>query len=456
MFGIFGKKNRMNSRYLVKSFLSCIFVLEKTIVITNALRGAYMASEFFIAKRIYRNREGERNVSPPAVRVAIVSMALGLVVMILSVAVIIGFKKEVRNKVIGFGSHIQVTNFDNNASYEMKPIAISDSLLNVIKNEPNILHVEKFTTKPGIIKTDQDFQGVVFKGIDENYNWDFFRQYLMEGRIPNIRPDSTTTDVLVSQNIAGKLNLKLDDSFVTYFIQEDNVRPRKFHISGIYQSYFSDYDKLFIIMDIKQIRRLNHWDEDMVSGLEILVKDYGILDETAEKLYYNLFSQNDRMGNSLYSRSVKQLKPEIFAWLDVLDTNVVIILVLMLVVAGFSMISGLLIIILERANMIGILKALGQNNTSIRKVFLYVSAFLIGKGLLWGNLIALSICFIQKWTGILKLNPDVYYLAEVPVSINILSILLINLGTLIVTLVMLVGPSYLVANISPAKTIRFE
>jgi lipoprotein-releasing system permease protein len=415
-----------------------------------------MASEFFIAKRIYRNREGERNVSPPAVRVAIVSMALGLAVMILAVAIVIGFKKEVRNKVVGFGSHIQVTNFDNNSSYEMKSIAVSDTVWTLIQNEPNVLHVEKFAVKPGIIKTDRDFQGVVFKGVDENYDWHFFRQCLTEGNIPLIRPDSSTTDVLVSKNIADKLNLQLDDSFISYFVQEDDVKPRKFHISGIYQSYFSDYDKIYVLADIKQIRRLSRLDEDMVSGLEISVKDYERLDETAENLYFKLIGRNDRMGNSLYTRSIQQLNPQLFDWLDVLDMNVWVILVLMLVVAGFSMISGLLIIILERANMIGVLKALGQNNTSIRKVFLYLSAFLIFKGLLWGNLIALSVCFIQKYTGILKLNPDVYYLAEVPVDINLFSILLINFGTLIVTLIMLLGPSYLVAKISPAKTIRFE
>jgi lipoprotein-releasing system permease protein len=415
-----------------------------------------MASEFFIAGRIYKNSREGRDVSPPAVRVAVVSMALGLAIMILAIAIVVGFKKEVRNKVIGFGSHIQVTNFDNNASFEMKPVAIGDSLIERIQSLPNIRHVEKFITKPGIIKTDQHFQGVVFKGIDENYDWDFFRQNLTEGVIPTIRSDSSTADVIISQHIVDKLDLKLGDSFVAYFVQDENIRPRKFHITGIYQSYFSDYDKLFIIMDIKQLWKLNRWDEDMVSGLEILVKDYNKLDETAEKLYHDLFSKNDRLGNSLYTRSIKQLKPEIFDWLDVLDMNVVIILTLMLVVAGFSMISGLLIIILERANMIGILKALGQDNTSIRKIFLYISAFLIGKGLLWGNGIALAICFIQKWTGILKLNPEIYYLAEVPVDINVLSILLLNLGTLIVTLVMLIGPSYLVAKILPAKTIRFE
>jgi lipoprotein-releasing system permease protein len=411
---------------------------------------------FFIARRIFQNREGETNISPPAVRVAVISIALGLVVMILAVAIVIGFKKEVRNKVIGFGSHIQITNFDSNSYYEMKPIAVGDTLLEQLRNYPNISHVQRFSVKPGLIKTDDDSQGVVFKGVDEEYDWRFFRQNLLEGEILHIRPDSLTTDILISKQIADKLNLKLGDSFLTYFVRQDNVSPRKFRIAGIYQTNFSDYDKLFIIADIKQIRRINQWDADMVSGLEVTVQNYEQSDQTAVNLYFDLQSHADRPGNVLYTRSARQLNPMIFAWLDVLDTNVVIILILMILVAGFSMISGLLIIILERANMIGTLKALGENDAGIRKIFLFVSAFLIAKGLFWGNLIALSVCFIQKHTGILKLNPEMYYLSEVPVEINWLYIFLINLGTLIVTLLLLTGPSYLVAKISPAKTIRFE
>ena len=416
-----------------------------------------MSAEFFIAKRIYQDRGESRNVSPPAVRVATISIATGLTVMILSVAIVIGFKKEVREKVIGFGSHIQITNFEANNSFEMKPVAVSDTLMNLLQNRFNIQRVEKFATKPGIIKTAENFQSVIFKGVDENYNWDFFRSNLIEGRLPNIRPDTTGSEALISKTIADKLNLKSGDSFIVYFVQNTtSVLARKLNITGIYQTYFSEYDKLFILLDIKQIRRINQWDADMVSGLELCVKDYNRLDATADSLYFDLQMQKDRFDNTFLTRSVKQLKPEIFDWLGVLDMNVVVILVLMLLVAGFSMISGLLIIILEKASMIGTLKALGQNNTSIRKIFLYLSAFLIGKGLLWGNIIAISLCLIQHWFGIAKLNPEIYYLTKVPIDISIPSVILINLGTLLVTLAMLIGPSYLVANISPAKTIRFE
>jgi len=416
-----------------------------------------MSVEFFIAERIYKGRGESRNVSPPAIRVATFSIAVGLAVMILSVAVVIGFKKEIREKVIGFGSHIQISNFEINPSYEMKPIAVSDTLMNDLQSRFNILRVERFATKPGIIKTPDDFQAVVFKGVDERYNWDFFQSNLVKGTILNITADSILPDVIISQTIADRLNLKSGDSFTTYFVQNrDQLRARKFHIKGIYLTHFSDYDKIFVLLDIKQIRKLNQWDDDMVSGLEIFVNDYNRLDATADSLYFDLQTKKDRLGDTYLTQSIKQLKPEIFDWLGVLDVNVVVILALMLIVAGFSMISGLLIIILENASMIGTLKALGQNNTSIRKIFLYLSVFLIGKGLLWGNLLAISLCLIQHYFGIIKLNPEIYYLTKVPINISILSFVLINIGTLIVTLLMLIGPSYLVANISPAKTIRFE
>ena len=413
-------------------------------------------SEFFIARRILQNKEGEKSISPPAVRVAVISIALGLVVMILAVAIVVGFKKEVRNKVIGFGSHIQITGFDSNSYYEMKPVTVGDTLLEQLRNYPNISHVQRFSVKPGLIKTDEDSQGVVFKGVGEEYDWNFFRQNLLEGEVLHVRPDSLTSDVLISKKIADKLNLKSGDSFLTYFICQDDVSPRKFRIAGIYQTNFSDYDKLFILADIKQIRRINRWDADMASGLEMTVKNYEQSEQTAGNLYFDLQSRADRLGNVLYVRSVKQLNPMIFAWLDVLDMNVAVILILMILVAGLSMISGLLIIILERASMIGTLKALGESDAGIRKIFLCVSAFLIAKGLFWGNLIALSVCFIQKYTGILKLNPETYYLSEVPVEINWIYILLINLGTPVIILLSLIGPSCLVAGISPAKTIRFE
>lgn len=414
-----------------------------------------MNLELFIARKIHFSKEGNRQVTPPAVRIAIVGVALGLAVMILSVAIVIGFKKEVRNKVIGFGSHIQITNFDNNSSYETTPIAVSDSLLQALQGFPGIKHIEGYATKMGILKTDSDFQGVVLKGIDTDYDWSFFRNNLKEGELLTIDSKKTSTDVIISRYLSDLLGLKLGDSILTYFVQED-VRARKFNIVGIYETGFMDYDKLFVLADIKQIRRLNGWEKDEVSGLELLVDDYDKLDQIAEDLYFNLVEKQDRHGNTYFTRSIKEMNPMIFNWLDVLDVNVVVILILIFAVAGFTMISGLLIIILERTNMIGILKALGENNVSIRKIFLYISFFLIGKGMLWGNVVGIAICLIQSHFRIIKLDPSIYYLDAVPIDLSIVSLILLNIGTLCASMLMMLGPSYLITKIDPAKSIRFE
>jgi len=414
-----------------------------------------MNLELFIAKKIHFSKEGDKQVTPPAVRIAMIGIALGLAVMILSVAIVIGFKKEVRNKVIGFGSHIQITNLDSNISYETSPIAVNDTLLSDLSKTAGISHVERFATKPGLLKTDSAFQGIVLKGIGEEYDWTFFRKNLRAGKVFTVTPDKRGTDVIISKYLADRLHLKVGDGFLTYFVQE-NVRARKFTISGIYETGFLDYDKLFVITDIKQVQRLSNWEEDQVSGLELQVNDYANLDSISEQLYFTYSEKLDRNGNTYYVRSIKDLNPMIFNWLDVLDINVVIILVLMMAVAGFTMISGLLIIILERTNMIGILKALGHDNQGIRKIFLYISFFLIGKGMVWGNVIGIGLCLIQAKFQPISLDPSIYYLDAVPVDLNILTWVLINIGTLAAAMLMMLGPSYLITKIDPAKSIRFE
>lgn len=414
-----------------------------------------MNLELFIARKIHFSKQGERQATPPAIRIAMIGIALGLAVMILSVAIVIGFKKEVRNKVIGFGSHIQITNFDNNSSYQTMPIAVSDSFLVALKERSGIRHVETFATKPGILKTETDFQGIVLKGVDRQYDWSFFQKNLKEGEVFQLDSAKRSSDVIISRYLSDLVGLKVGDSFLTYFVEED-VRARKFHITGIYETGFADYDKLFVIADIRQVKRLNGWSDDQVSGVELLVDDYGQVDSLAENLYFELMDKQDREGNTYYVRSIKELNPMIFSWLEVLDINVVVILVLMLAVAGFTMISGLLIIILERTNMIGILKALGENNRSIRKIFLYVSFFLIGKGMLWGNVIGISLCLLQSYTHLIKLDSSIYYLDAVPVDLNVVFLALLNIGTLLVSMLMMLGPSYLITRISPAKSIRFE
>lgn len=417
-----------------------------------------MNLELFLAKRIYKgDKKDDKRVASPAMRIAITGIALGLMIMILAVCIVIGFKKEIRQKVIGFGSHIQITALGNsmNPSYEMQPIALSESLITQIRKNTQIKHIQKFITKPGIIKTDSAFQGVVLKGVGKSYDWTFFRKNLLEGKIIQSDDTSGINPAILSKNIADKLHLKLGDSFITYFVQEP-MRARKFTITGIYRTNFEDYDKLYALTDLAILSKLNAWESDMVTGVEALVKDYNKLDETTRSLFFAMNRLQDRLGNRLYTRSIKDINPMIFNWLSLIDMNVWVILILMIAVSGFTMISGLLIIILERTQMIGILKALGTHDFNIRKTFLYLSGFIILRGMLWGNIAALILCFLQKQFDIMKLNPEVYYVSSVPVEINFFYILLINVGTLLVSMMMMIAPSYLVAKILPAKSIRFE
>ena len=415
-----------------------------------------MNAELFIAKRIYKGeKDNKKKVASPAIKIAIAGIALGLAVMIIAVCIIVGFKNEVRGKVVGFGSHIQITAFETNNSYEHPPIALSDSLSQILSSNKEIKHFQEFITKPGIIKTDNDFMGVVLKGVGESYDWDFFKTNMLEGDVIHRNDTSTTNSAIISKSIASKLHLNVGDRFTCYFVQ-DPVRARRFDIVGIYETNFEDWDKLFIITDKEILGKLNDWEEDLVSGIEVLVNDYSNLDITTQNLFFQMSSYNDRLGNALYTRSIKDINPMIFNWLSLLDMNVWVIITLMLIVSGFTMISGLLIIILERTNMIGMLKSMGARDLSIRKVFLYLSAFLIGRGMLWGNIIALIFCIVQDRFQILKLDPSTYYLSAVPVDLNPLYIILLNVGTLIVSLLMMIGPSYLVAKITPSKSIRFE
>ncbi|HCC51503.1 MAG TPA: ABC transporter permease [Porphyromonadaceae bacterium] len=417
-----------------------------------------MNFEFFLAKRIHfsGDKGDNRRVTPPVVRIAMAGIAIGLAVMIVSVAVITGFKKEVRNKVIGFGTHIQLTNFDNNISYETVPVAINDSLRHALISTEGVRHIEVFATKPGIIKTNTNFQGIVLRGMSSDFDTTFFKKHLVEGQILHIDSLKLSNNVLISRRTADMLHLNCSDSFLAYFLSNKDVRARKLHITGIYDTGFSDYDKLFVVCDIKQIRRINGWADDMASGVGIFIDNYNDLDKITEELYFSLIDKKDRLGNTYYVRSIKELNPMIFNWLAVLDSNVVIILILMILVSGFTMISGLLIIILERTNMIGILKTLGESNYSIRKIFLYVSFFLIVKGMCWGNIIGIAICLLQSHFKWLKLDPENYYLDSVPIEMNVFSFLLINIGSIAVSMLMMIAPSFLITKIEPAKSIRFE
>ena len=412
--------------------------------------------KLFVAQRIYRSKEGKKEVSRPAVLIARWGITVGLSVMIMAVAVVVGFKHEVRDKVVGIGSDIAITNFDVQKSYETIPIVAGDSLMEVLQGMQGVKHAQRYSTKPGMIMTDDNFLGMVLKGVSQEYDWTFLKKHLLEGEIPAFSDTASTNRTLISRTIANKLHLKLGDKLYTYYISGENVRARRLEVAGIYQTNFSIYDDLFLLTDLYTVNRLNAWQKDQVSGIELEVTDYALLETTKETLQGELDMMKDRYGGTYYTQTVEEQNPQIFAWLDLLDLNVWVILILMTGVAGFTMISGLLIIILERTNMIGVLKALGADNFSIRKVFLSFSVFLIGRGMLWGNVIGLAFVGIQSFFRPFKLDPATYYVDSVPVEFNVWWWVLLNVCTLVVSVLMLVGPSYLIAHIHPAKSIRFE
>lgn len=413
--------------------------------------------KLFIARRIYqtKEKEGDRNVSKPAVRIAMVGIAIGLAVMILSVAVVVGFKHEVRDKVIGLGADILVTSLDVVQSYQVTPVVGDDSLISALEKMPGVKHVQRYATKPGMIMTSDNFQGIVLKGIGQEYDTTFIHRHLQEGHIPAFTDSVSSNQVLVSKTIADRLGVRVGDKLYTYYL-ENNIRARRLTVAGIYQTNFSSYDDLFLLTDLRTVERLNNWEPGQVGGLEIQVTDYDLLDETNGHILSSLDKKTDKFGGRYYAQTIEEVYPQIFAWLDLLDINVWVILVLMVGVAGFTMISGLLIIILERTNMIGVLKALGADNTAIRKVFLSFAVFLIRKGMLWGNVIALTCCAVQYFFRPVRLDPAVYYIDAVPIELNLWIWLLLNAGTLVVSVLMLVGPSYLISRIHPARSIRFE
>ena len=410
----------------------------------------------FIARRIHFSKENnKKKVSKPAVRIALGGIALGLAVMILSLAIVVGFKNEVGRKVMGFGSHIQITSLTNNRTYDLPPISFSDTLISAIKAVPNVSYSQITATKPAIIKTKTDFQGIVLKGVDAHYNWDFFKEYLKEGELPVYNDSTASNEVLISKKQADALKLSVGDKFICYFIQ-DQVRLRQFTISGIYSTGLADFDKLFIVSDIQHIRMLNNWDENTATSIEVFVNDLDNLSDISYNIYLATARNFTGNYNPYYTRSIYELQPQIFGWLSLLDLNMVIILILMFSVASFTMISGLLIIILEKTTLIGTLKVLGANNWTIRKIFLYQASFLIGKAMLWGNVIGLGMYFIQKYLKVVKLDPEVYFVDYAPVELIPWQAVALNIGVGVAILCILVIPSYLIAKISPAKSIKFE
>jgi len=414
-------------------------------------------TEFFIAKRITFDKENKLSISRPIIKICIFGISLGLAVMIISVAVAVGFKREIRKKIIGFGAHILIINQDLNASFETSPISQNQPFYPSLTSIPGIKHIQVFATKPGIIKTGADIQGAIVKGVGSDFDWSFFNENMVEGKSFIVNDSVKTNEVIISKYLSSLLKLKVGDRFIMYFI-DNKPRPRSFTVSGIYETGLEEFDGQFILADIGHIKKLNNWNDDQISGFEVLIDEhkYKNIDYYTHRVRDIAGTRLDEKGGKLDVINIKDKYPQIFDWLNLVDKNVWIVLGLMLIVAAFNMISGLLILILDRTNMIGILKALGTGNNSIKGIFLYQSSFLMLKALFWGNIIGLGICWIQHHFRILKLEQSSYFIDYVPVNFNLLNIIILNAGTMAITMLILLLPSIIISNINPVKTIRFN
>lgn len=403
-----------------------------------------------IAMRLYFSKDGEKRTSRPAVRVALAGMIVGVLVMILTICVVVGFKQTITQKVAGFGAHIQLVSFDNNNTYDMQPIEVDDSLLCQLQSYPYVQAVAPFITKPGMLKTDSAFHGIVLKGTDY---WDFFAANIVEGTIPQ-----TPQEVIVSQSVLNRLDLQIGGTVNAYFVSETaDVRARRWKIVGVYQTGFEQFDQLFIIAPMETASRLQGWEEKNYSGVEILLSDVSHLDEVADEMYFDVVNRVDENGyNIYYIQTLHQQNPAVFAWLDLLDMNVIVIIILMLLVAGFNIISGLIILIMESVRLIGTLKALGADNHFVRRIFLTQAALLVGKGVVWGNIIGLAIAAIQYFWHIIPLDPITYYVSYVPITFAWGWIILLNVLTIALSMLILLLPSMIITRISPAKVMHFE
>ena len=411
-----------------------------------------MNYELFIAKRLTAAKHHKSSISSPIIKIAIVAIALGIIIMMIAIATSIGLQEKIREKITGFNGHIQITNFDNNNSeISLVPISTKQDFYPNFKNVEGVKKVQVYATKAGIIRTENDFEGIIAKGVGENYDWSFFEEYLVEGKIPAYTA-KRSNQILLSQYVSDRMQFKIGDEFNTIFLKEDTNRPpsiRVFELVGIYNSGFQDFDENIMVVDIKQVQKLNNWEENQVGGFEVFLDDFNKIEEKGTEIYTEIPPE-------LNAQTISNKFSGLFEWIKLFDTNTLIIIVIMLIVAAINMITALLVLILERTQMIGVLKALGSDNWSIRKLFLYNASYIIFRGLFWGNLIGISILLIQYYFGVITLNPETYYVKEAPVSINGWHILLLNFGTLLLCVLMLIIPSWIITKISPVKAIKFE
>ena len=411
-----------------------------------------MNYEYFIAKRIIAAKQYKSSISSPIIKIAIIAITIGIVIMMIAISTGVGLQQKIKGKLAGFNGHIQITNFDNNNSeITLQPVSKNQDFYPDFNAVTDVRNIQVFATKPGIIRTENDFEGIIFKGVGEDYDWTFFKEYLVEGKLPNYS-NEVSFEVLISSEISNRLSINLGDEFNIFFVKDNPGKlpwVREVKAVGIYNSGFRDFDENFVIADIKHIRKMNRWEDDEVGGFEVFINDFDEIDTKSREVY-------EETASTLNSQSILEKYPAIFEWIGLFDNNIYLIIVIMILVAGINMITALLVLILERTQMVGILKALGSNNVSIRKVFLYNAGYLILRGLFWGNLIGITILIIQKYFGVIILDPETYYVNQVPIYLDFGYIILLNIGTLLLCLLMLIVPSIVVSKISPAKSIKFE
>lgn len=411
-----------------------------------------MNLEYFIAKRLVSARNYKSSVSAPIIKIAIIAIAIGIAMMVISVATGVGLQEKIREKVSAFNGHIIISNFDDNQSeVSVEPISIKQDFYPKFTTVKDINHVQAVASKAGIIRTEKAFEGIIFKGVGKEYKWDNLAEYIVDGRIPNLK-NNLNPEVIISKYLADRLQLKVGDKFNTFFMKEEgNGMPnmRAFKLVGIYNSGFQEFDATYVIGDIRHVQRINKWKADEVGSFEVFIDDFSKLSEKGEEVY-------EEIPSTLNSRTIEEKYINIFEWLKLFDFNILVIITIMIVVSTINMVVALLVLILERTQMVGMLKALGATNWSIRKIFLYNAAYLIIKGLLWGNAVSIGLLLIQKYFGIIKLPPENYYVTVAPVSIDVPFILLVNAGTIIVCVTLLLIPSYIITRISPVKVLRFD
>ena len=417
-----------------------------------------MNLEFFIADRLIRTKERKSNISMPIINIAIAAIAIGLIMMIVSVATGMGLQQKIRQKISAFNGHIIISNFnDNQSQASLEPVSTNQDFYPKFKGVEGIKHIQAVASKAGIIRTEKGFEGIVFKGVGADYDWDNLNEYLVEGRIPNLKSE-VNNEIIISEYLANRLELKIGSKCNTFFMKEgENQLPnlRSFKIVGIYNSGFQEFDATYIVGDIRHIQRMNKWLPTQVGSFEVFIDDFAKIEEKGAEVYSNSQNKEDAT-KTLDTQTISSKYFYIFEWLKLFDFNIAVILIIMIIVSTINMVVALLVLILERTQMIGILKSLGASNWSVRKIFLYNAAHLIVKGLLWGNSIGIGLLLIQKYFGIVKLNPENYYVNVAPVDLNFWYILLLNLGTIVVCFLVLLIPSYVITKISPVKAIKFS